>query len=503
MVRLAIRPLIVASLCAAALAGCGGGEGSAGSLDNALAYLPADAPLVVAIGTDLEGSQAQSIEKIAERFPFADQARQRLEESLSSQEFDFENDVKPLLGNEFVVGVPDVEAVVDDASGDRFVAAIEAEDQGKLEELFEQGDTKEAGEQNGAKLYEDSDGDIAAIEEGVLIVAGERELLDAALEQRDADDSLSAETFEEALAGLPEEALVRVYADVEQLLVADPETQQARKVEWLAALRTFGLTIGFEDDRAMVDFRLATDEEGLAEEDLPIAAGPESPEVIDSPDEIGFGLRGPEQVLAFAEAAGQAVDPAGFGDYSAGKQALEARLDVSIEEDLFGQLEDDLSMSVGLDGTFGVRASVTDPVAFTGTLDKLGEALPDIAENVVGEPVGYAKPKRGEDFYALATADGDSVVYGVVDGVFVLANDTRRATTLAEDETKAVEGAEGAMAMSTPAAELATQAIGRFGERGFGGALGASIVAEPLDQLTGSLAVETDGMTGRLVLTFD
>jgi len=493
---------MVVSLCAAALAGCGG-EGSGSSLENALAYLPEDSPLVIVIGTDPEGSQVQAIETIVERFPFGDQVRKQLEESLSSQDVDFEKDVKPLLGNEFVVGGPDVQSVVDDAADDQFVGAIEAKDEGKLRELIERDDTQERGEQNGATLYEDSDGDTFAIEDGVLVVAGDRKLLEAALEQRDADDSATPETFESGTEGLPEDALVRVYADVEQLIAADPDTKEARKVEWVSALRTFGLSIGFESDRVRVDFRLGTEGDDLTEEDLPIASGPESPEVIDSPDEIGVGLRGPEQILAFAEAAGQAVDPAGFGDYSAGKQAIESRVDVSIEEDLLGQLEDDLAVSAGLDGTFGARSPVRDSAAFTRTLDKLGKALPEIAENAVGEPVGYAKPKKGEDFYALATADGDSLVYGVVDGVFVLANDSRRASTLAGDETRAVEDAEGAISMSAPAAELVSQAISRFGEAGIGGALGGSLLSEPLGELTGSVAAETDGLTGRFVLTFD
>ena len=505
MIRPAVRPAALSLLCAAALAGgCGNDEGgSASSLDNALGYLPEDAPLVIAIGTDPEGGQVQSIEKILERFPFSDQVTQSIEESLTQNEVDFEKDVKPLLGNDFVVGGPDVKAIVGDSEDDQFVGAIEARDADKLEELVKRDDTKEAGEQNGATLYKDSDGDTFAVENGVLIVAGTRDLLDAALEQRDGDGKLTAEVFEEDTKGMPDDALVRMSADLEQLIAADPDTKDAQKVEWVSALRTLGLAISFEDDRANVDFRLATDPEGLTEEDLPIAAGPESPMVIDSAKEIGFGLRGPEQILAFAESAGQAIDPAGFGDYSAGKQAIESRLDLSFEEDLLGQIENDVSVSVGLDGTFGVRAAVKDPKALTRTLDKLGKDLPDIAESAVGEPVGYARPKRGEDFYALATADGDSVVYGVVDGVFVLANDSKRASRLAEDETRAVDGAEGAIAMSADPEQLVGLAVRRYGGGGIGSALGGSVFAEPLGALTGSVRAETDGLTGRLELTFD
>ncbi len=507
MTRLATKPAILAGICAAALAGCGGGdEGSGSSLDNALGYLPEDAPLVVSFDTDPEGSQVKAIQAIVERFPFADQLTQSLEGSLSEEDVDFEKDVKPLLGNEFVVGAPDVSALVgggDESGDDQFVAAIEANDAGKLEDLIKRDDTKETGEQDGAKLYEDSDGDTFAIEDGVLVVAGSRELLDAALKQRDGDGKLTAEVFGEATADLPEDALVRLSTDVEQLIAADPEAKPAQEVEWVNALRTLGATLSFEEDRAVLEFRMATDPEGLTDADLPIAAGSESPAVIDSPDEIGFGLRGPEQILAFAESAGQAVDPSGFGEYSAGKQAIESRLDLSIDDDIFGQLEDDVSVGVGLDGKFGVRARVKDPQAFTATLDKLGKSLPDIVENAVGEPVGYARPKRGEDFYALATADGDTVVYGVVDGVFVLANDSGRASRLAEDATKDVEGAEGSIAMSADAGQLASRGIAEFGGGGIGGALGGSLFTEPLGAFTGSVAAETDGLTGRLELTFD
>jgi hypothetical protein len=508
MVRLALRPAILVAACAAALAGCGGGDEGPGSpLDNALGYLPEDAPLVVAFETDPEGDQAKAVQAIVERFPFGDQLTQSLEESLSRNKLSFEEDVKPLLGNEFVIGGPDVRSLVgsdDESAGDdQFVAAIEAKDTGKLDDLIKRDETKETGEQDGAKLYEDADGDTFAIEDGVLIVAGTRDLLDAALKQRDSDGQLTAEVFEEATADLPEDALVRLSTDVEQLIAADPDTEPARKVEWVSALRTLGLTVSFEEDLAKLDFRLATDPEGLADEDLPITAGGESPAVINSSDEIGVGVRAPEQILAFAENAGQAVDPSGFGDYSAGKQAIESRLDVSIDDDIFGQLEDDVSVSFGLDGTFGLRSRVKDPQAFTATLDKLGKALPDIAESAVGEPVGYAPPKKGGDFYALATADGDTVVYGVVDGVFVLANDSDRASRLAEEETNAVEGAEGSIAMSADAQQLASEGVSRFGGGGLGGALGGSLFSEPLGEFTGSVGAGTEGLTGRLELTFD
>jgi len=398
---LGLLAVVALSALLLASAGCGGGDGGSRSLDSALAYLPENAPFAAAIDTDLEGDQAKSIESILERFPFGEDLRGSLEDDLSQRDLDFDRDLKPLLGNQLVVGSPDVRSFEGENG---FVAAIEAKDPGRLSELLERRDIERKGERNGATLYDDDGGGKFAIEDGVLVMAGSQELLDGALEQHDRGAKLTAETFEEATEDLPDDALLRVYTNVEQLLRADPETEDALEIEWVRALRSFGLTASFKDDRMDVDFRLATDGEDLSEVDLPLAAGSESPAAIDAPGKIGLGLRDPAQVLAFAEDAAEAVDPAGFGDYSAAKGTIERRLRITLEEDLLGQLSGDMSLSVGIDGTFGLRGDVKDPAAFDRTLMKLGRILPDVAEKAVGEPIGNSKPKPGQDFYALATA---------------------------------------------------------------------------------------------------
>ncbi len=61
------------------------------------------------------------------------------------------------------------------------------------------------------------------------------------------------------------------------------------------------------------------------------------------PGEIGLGLRDLGQVIGFAEAACQSVDPSGFGDYEQAKQTLDSRLGISIDDDLIAQLDGDMS----------------------------------------------------------------------------------------------------------------------------------------------------------------
>src|SRR5262245_22931776 len=92
-----------ALLLAIALAGCGGGSDSGSALDNALGYLPKDAPFAVAIATDVDGDQYRALGKLIGRFPFGRQALQSLQDQIEAGDsnLDYEDDVKPLLGNPF------------------------------------------------------------------------------------------------------------------------------------------------------------------------------------------------------------------------------------------------------------------------------------------------------------------------------------------------------------------------------------------------------------------
>ncbi len=481
-----------------ALGGCGGsGDDAASPLDNALGYLPEDAPLVAAIDTDVEGDQYEAIGKIVDKFPFRDAVRDAVRELVEDEGGDYE-DIKPVLGNQFVVGASDTRALTGGSRDEDFVGALQAKSQEKLEEAVKADKSKADGEKNGAKLYKDDDGDAFAIKEDVLIVAGSKRLLEKALEQREADDRLTEDAFDKATEELPKDALLRVSGDLRELLTSDPETKEARRVKWVDALRTFGATVSFEDDEANVDFRLRTDSDELTEKDLPLAAGSQSPSIVDRAGEIAASVRDPTQIVDFAERAAQAIDPSGFGDYAQAKRTIEKQLDLSIENDLLDQLEGDLAVTLRVDGKFGARSKVKDPGRFDKTLAKLGKVLPDVAKSATGGSVGYAKPKRGGDFYALATADGDSVVYGVVDGVFVLANDPRTAGQLSTADTKMVPGAAGSVVVNADAAQLVQQLLGQLGGSGLAGA----VVTGPLGDLTGSMSAETSGLTGNFTLNF-
>ena len=294
--------------------------------------------------------------------------------------------------------------------------------------------------------------------------AGSSERLDQALERAEGDDHLDEDTFNAALEGLPGNAAARVYSDLQALIGSDPGGEQARKVEWVAALRTLGLTATRARTELELQLNVRTDPEGLSDEDLPIAAGDEAPPVLARDGEVGLGIRNPAQIVRFAEAAGQAVDPSGFGDYAQAKQTLDSRLDISIDDDLIGQLtrrprgehraRRRLRRACRGGAPRGARPARSRRWR---TCCRASPRAPASAAVTIDKPAG------GEGVYTLTQADGDDIAFGVVDGVLVVADDPAEAEELAAEEPEPVDGAEGAVAMRSDAEQLVNAVIEEFG----------------------------------------
>jgi hypothetical protein len=325
-------------------------------------------------------------------------------------------------------------------------------------------------------------------------------VLESALERADGDDHLDEETFENSLQGLPEDALARVYLDLQALLEQDPSTETAREVEWVGALRTLGMTASADGDDAVdVEFNLRTEGGGLGDEDLPLAAGDEAPGVVQVPGEIGVGLRDPSQVIDFFEATFQTLDPDGFGDYEAGKRAIAQGFDIDLDEDVFGQLTGDLSTSIAVDGSFSARGEVADPNAFADTVDRLADALPQL-----GSGLGVTDVSRRGELYEARLASGGRFVFGMSGDVFVVASSAARAQRFASQEPDDVSGASGSFVVAADAQQVAVEVLEQIGPQlGLGGLLGGNLFARPLDDLTGSVASGTGGMRGSFSLMLD
>ena len=482
------------------LVGCGSDD-SAAPLDASLSYLPKGTPFAVAVDTDLQGDQWKEVDAALERFPLGLSAEDALGTALSEQGVSFK-DVKPVLGNPFVVSAASADSFVN-GGGDAFVGAIKVDDEDKLNALIEKTGARESGEAAGATIYEEGDTTFA-VDDGVVVFADSRQGLEQAVERADGDDHLDEKSFEQGLEGLPQDGIAEMYVDVGALLDSTTGFGGARRVEWLSAISTLGFSASVADDRVEMEVNLRTEGENLSEEDLPIAAGNEAPPIIERPGEFGFGIRNLAHVVGFAERAGQAVDPEGFGQYALAKETLNARLDIDIDKDLIGALSGNVSGSLALNGGFGIRAELEDPAAFEDTLAKAAPALPALLEGAGSGSGTLTKPGSGGGLYSLRPqGGGQAVFFGVVDDQFVVASDRARAAGLADEPAVEVEGAEGAVVMGADGQQVINEGLKMLGSDAGLGGFGAQLFTGPIGALVGSLAADTDGMRGRFSLELE
>ena len=495
-----MRRLLATAIAAAAIAVAGCGSGSSGSggdpLNDALAYLPKSSPVAIVIDTNPNGDQWKALGSIANKFSFGGQIEDSLKQSLKKQGLDFDKDLKPLLGNPAVIAAPDLQSLQGNASG--FIVALKVKDKGKLESLLKQSnDLKADGSSNGATLYRQTDGGETAQDGDVVIGADTKDHLIQALQRHDGSDHLSADQINSSLDGLPSGSLLKVYVDVQQLLNQSPGTADARKIKWVAALRTLGLTGSAASDGIKFDFNMKTDPSGLTDADVPIATGDSSPGVLGKPGEIVFGLRGPNQLIDFAQSAAQAISPGSFSDFARAKAQIGRRLGIDVDKDVIDQLSGDTSIAVGLDGSYAIRAEVKDPAAFSKTLAKLARVAPSFAGGV---GLKGARLTRSHGLYKLSGRSGKPVYYGVVGQAFVLSTDPPGSPSSPRSSRPACRARRARCVTSSDAGAILATVVSSLAGGGLGGQLGGSIASAPLGNLDGWVNASTSGLKGHLQL---
>ena len=168
-----MRRVLPAALTALALVagGCGGGGGDGGATadDSAAGLVPATVPVFVALETDLDSEQWNTLETLLDKFPGKERLLAQLRASLAEEGVDFERDVRPALGDELDVVWLDLAG-----GGENVVALTRPRDEEKLDQLLEKGD----------------DPPVRGEVEGWTVVADDQATLDR-FEQARGDDSLA------------------------------------------------------------------------------------------------------------------------------------------------------------------------------------------------------------------------------------------------------------------------------------------------------------------------
>jgi hypothetical protein len=489
-------PLVAGALVVGA-AGCGNSS-SSDPLDNALSYMPKSTPVVVAIDTNLTSDQAKKVGKLIDKFgPVGTQFKNGIKQGIrsGSNGVSFDTDIKPLLGNDLVVGIPNASSLRSNASTPT-IEAITTKDAGKAKSVIAKGSTK-VGSSHGADVYKDnSGGTFTAVEGDTIVGASTQPLLDAALARHDGGDHMTKDDFNKALGDLDKSAIVRVAGDLQSIIKASARAGQATKVPWVGALRQFGATASAQDNGVAIDFQVQT--QGLKEADLPIASGASAPPVVKRPGEIGLGIRNPQQIYNFAISALQTVNPKQFGQFVAAKQQIGTKLGVDIDKDILGQLTGNASISIvpNANNKFAARADLKNPAAFKTALAKAAKGLPALAKQFGGGSVAVSAPKGGNGFYALADRKTrQRLIFGVVRNSFVVASDPARAGAIATQSASTVAGAQGSVVLDLDLRTLVNQQLQKRGLppvlQAFTGSLG---------DLVGYLKADTNSLRGNFTL---
>ena len=198
--RLQFAAAAVCAAVAVIAAGCGGKAKTGVSGESGASLVTSGALAYVSIDSDFGSSQWRKLDSLLKKFPIRDRLLAELKRGLSEQKIDYDRDIKPALG-------PEVDIVVTAGGSPNNIsyAALTKPDSIEKAKAFVH------------KLDERSPPPSATrVVHGWLFVADKQEMIDSVLKGTGsslADDS----KFKEALGKLPDDALVKAYANGRQL----------------------------------------------------------------------------------------------------------------------------------------------------------------------------------------------------------------------------------------------------------------------------------------------
>jgi hypothetical protein len=223
--------LVLLCFCAAAAvliaAGCGGGssDSSSGGTDPATA-MPADAPFYMDFTVRPEGETKANIETLAKDVAGIDDLGElivtELENSASEEgeEFDFEKEVEPWLGEEG--GLFLQEYVEEDFEG--VGAAVQVSDEEEARAFIDkqaegEDEAPKSGSYNGVDFkIEADDGTTIGVFDGLLVAAEDEAIFKAMVDASEGENLADQDTFTSAIENVPDGSAADVFVDIGALI---------------------------------------------------------------------------------------------------------------------------------------------------------------------------------------------------------------------------------------------------------------------------------------------
>jgi hypothetical protein len=173
-----------------AVAGCGGSDSAATGGTGAASIAPKSSAVYATINTDLDSDQVNQLEDLLSKFPDREKLLAEIEKGLSEDDVSWETDIKPALGET-------LDLVVLDLKREDVVGILKPADEQKLEALVKKGD----------------DPAVTRKVDGWTLIADDEATLDRFETARSSGKLEDAAEFNDAMDGLPDEALAKLYVN--------------------------------------------------------------------------------------------------------------------------------------------------------------------------------------------------------------------------------------------------------------------------------------------------
>jgi Protein of unknown function (DUF3352) len=331
---------ILACLALAA-AGCGGSDSAATGGPGGASIAPKSAALYVTLNTDLDSDQVNQLEDLLEKFPDREKLLAEIQKGFAEEDLSWETDIKPALGETLDLVLLDV------SRSDDVVGIVKPADEAKLQALVTKGD----------------DPAVTRKVDGWTLIADSEAILDHFETARSKGTLEDDDAFEDAMDGLPDEALAKLYVNGVAATSALDEAGGAAATE-KNRLTAIALALGAESSGLKLDGAVTSD----LEDDL-ASSEPYEAKLLDA---------APEGALAFVSGNGYDQVDKTLRETPGALDQFKQMLGVDLEG-VFGLFDGEFALWVGRgvpipEVTF--LAEVKDEGAAMAALDKLAGLIP-------------------------------------------------------------------------------------------------------------------------------
>jgi Protein of unknown function (DUF3352) len=246
-----VLPVLITALAALVIAGCGGSDDSGSGGTDPASVAPAKAPVFIGFTVRPEGETKQNIEALAQKIAGVDDLGELIIGELESEaadegeEFDYEKEVEPWLGEEGGIFLQDYE----EEDFESYGAAIQTTDEDAARDFVnekieaDEDETAEDGSYNGVDFKVQEDETTIGVFDGLVAFAEDEKTFKAMVDASDGENLAGEEAFTTATSRAPEDSAADVFADIGGLI-----EESGGKID--AETETFLDAVGIEPDEA-------------------------------------------------------------------------------------------------------------------------------------------------------------------------------------------------------------------------------------------------------------